>query len=201
MHTLSVRISSWPVRSGYASVPDPYAEHVLKGLRFVHALVPDPYAQCTHQFLTRMLGPCISSWRVYSSYTSVPDTHAQCTHQFLSRMLRVHTLNIWKIGKLMCTLTMHVRNWCIWCASVPDPCAQRTQKGRSMRLRNLIFSIIWAPSKREARRFLEKSACSPSCESLSKIPRHLVQLLAIRILIPNSAHRSASSLHNCWPIL
>ncbi len=39
----------------YASVPDAYAQHVLKGLRSVHVLVPDAYAQCTHQFLTRML--------------------------------------------------------------------------------------------------------------------------------------------------
>ncbi len=33
MRMLSRRISSWPVCSGYASVPDAYAQHVLKGLR------------------------------------------------------------------------------------------------------------------------------------------------------------------------
>jgi hypothetical protein len=40
--------------------------------------------------------------------------------------------------------------------------------------------------KREARRYLEKSARPPSCESPLKIPRYLVQLLAITILIPNA---------------
>ncbi len=67
------RISSWPVCSGYASVPDAYAQHVLKGLRSVHALVHDAYAQCTHQFLTRMLSARISSWLVCSAHASVPD--------------------------------------------------------------------------------------------------------------------------------
>ncbi len=32
MHMLSVRISSWRVRSKHASVPDAYAQHVLKEL-------------------------------------------------------------------------------------------------------------------------------------------------------------------------
>jgi hypothetical protein len=44
-----------------ASVPNAYAQHVLKGLRSVHVLVLDAYAQCTHQFLTRMLSAGISS--------------------------------------------------------------------------------------------------------------------------------------------
>jgi hypothetical protein len=38
----------------------------------------------------------------------------------------------------------------------------------------------------EAWRFLEISACSLSFESPLKIPRHLGQLLAIRIPIPNA---------------
>ncbi len=63
MRMLSMLISSWCVCSGYASDPDAYAQHVLKGLRSVHVLVPDAYAQCTHQFLTRMLSARISSWR------------------------------------------------------------------------------------------------------------------------------------------
>jgi hypothetical protein len=41
-------------------------------------------------------------------------------------------------------------------------------------------------SLRETRKSLKKSARPPSCESPLKIPRHLVQLLAIRILIPNA---------------
>ncbi len=113
------------------------------------------HAQCTHQFLTRMLSVRISSWRAYSVHASVPDAHAQCTHQFLTRMLRVYQMNMWKIGKLMRLLSMRVRNWCVCsgcasvfatcsgCASVPDPSAQRAHKGRSMRIRNSIFSIIF----------------------------------------------------------
>jgi hypothetical protein len=42
--------------------------------------------------------------------------------------------------------------------------------------------------KSEAQRFSEKSVRPPSCESPLKIPRHLVQLLAIRILIPKRGH-------------
>ncbi len=126
MHMLSIRISSWPVCSGYASVPGAYAQHFLKGMRSVHALVPDVYAQCTHQFLTSMLSMRISSWRACSVHASVPDAYAQCTPQFLTRMLRVYKMNIWKIGKLMRMLSMRVRNWCICsgCASVPDGHAQ-----------------------------------------------------------------------------
>ncbi len=58
---LSERISSWCIGSGYASVPDAYAQHVLKvpfqisNVRSVHALVPYAYAQCTQQFLMRVL--------------------------------------------------------------------------------------------------------------------------------------------------
>jgi len=44
---LSARISSWPVCSAHASVPD-------------------PYAHSKHQFLTRMLSARISSWLVCS---------------------------------------------------------------------------------------------------------------------------------------
>ncbi len=69
MRMLSMHISSWCVCSGYASVPDAYAQHVLKGLRSVHVLVPDVYAQCTHQFLTCMLSARISSWRARSACT------------------------------------------------------------------------------------------------------------------------------------
>jgi hypothetical protein len=61
MRMLSMRISSLCVCSGYASVPDAYAQHVLKGLRSVHVLVPYAYAQCTYKFLTRMLSARISS--------------------------------------------------------------------------------------------------------------------------------------------
>jgi hypothetical protein len=59
--------------------------------------------------------------------------------------------------------------------------------------------------KGEARKVREKSACPPSCESPLKNPRHLVQLLAIRIIIPLSAHSSVFSLiltksRNLWEL-
>jgi hypothetical protein len=197
---LSERISSWPVCSGYASVPDAYAQHFFKRMLSVHALVPDAYgifwgarhhlisdahAGPAHQFLTPRFSACISSWRarsvhasvpyahaqhalkeafqiwnfyayaehthkklmrmlrvrtsswlICSAYASVPDTHAQCTyqflthaqctHHFLTRMLRVYKMNIWKIGKLICMLSIRERNWCVCsvCASFPDAHAQ-----------------------------------------------------------------------------
>ncbi len=46
-------------------------------------------------------------------------------------------------------------------------------------------SFEWPLLKREARRFLEKSACPQSCESPLKIPRHLIKVLAIREQIAN----------------
>ncbi len=87
MLMLSICVRNWCVCSGYASVPD-------------------PYAQGAHQFLTRMFSERISSWMVCSGCASVPDVYgqhflkgmhyvhafvpdayAQCTHQFLTRML------------------------------------------------------------------------------------------------------------------
>jgi hypothetical protein len=52
------------------------------------------------------------------------------------------------------------------------------------------YSIL----KFEAQRLLEKSVRLPSYESPLKIPRRLIQLLAIRILIPNKPLRSFSGL-------
>ncbi len=95
----TLMLSLWPVCSGYVSVPDAYAQHVLKGLRSVHELVPEPYSQCTHLFLTRILCTGIISWREGSAYTLVPDVHAKCTHQFLTRMFRVYRMNIWQKRK------------------------------------------------------------------------------------------------------
>jgi hypothetical protein len=49
-----------------------------------------------------------------------------------------------------------------------------------------------------------RGACPPSCESPLKIPRHLLQQLAmvIRILIANGAHSSVCGLlfttYSCW---
>ncbi len=71
-------------------------------------------------------------------------------------------------------------------------------------IRLKVCSFLRPLLKWEVQRFIEKSVRSPSCESLLKIPRHLVQLLAIGILIPNCAHRSASGLffpsYSYWPI-
>ena len=65
---LSIRVRNWCACWAYASVPDPgaYAQHILKGMRSVHALVPDAYAQCTHQFLTRMLSRVQWFWLFFT---------------------------------------------------------------------------------------------------------------------------------------
>ncbi len=161
---LSAHISSWRASSVHASVPYAHAQRVLKEhfqnwnlyayaehthKKLMHVLRISISSWCdmlsifwrhcsqrTHQFLMRMLSTRTSSWLVCSAYTSVPDVHAQCTHQFLTRMLRVYKINIWKMGKLIHTLSMRIRYWCVWsgctmyisssrghsgCASVPDP--------------------------------------------------------------------------------
>ncbi len=102
MLMLRVCISSYP-NAGYVSVPDAYAQHILKGLRSVHALVPKTYAQCTHQFLTHLLSVRVSSWWACSVHTSVPYAHAEGTQN-----------EHWKIGKLRCVLSMGVSNWWVW---------------------------------------------------------------------------------------
>ncbi len=142
-------ISSWPVCSGCASVPDAYAQHFLKGMRSVHALVPDKYAQCTHQFLTRMLSVRISSWRACSVHASIPYAHAEGiqNEHLKNRKTDAHAKHARK--ELMRMLRVRISSWhaCSGCASVPDPYAQRAHKGRSMRVRNSIFSIIFKVPK------------------------------------------------------
>jgi hypothetical protein len=61
-------------RSASASVPDAYNQHVLKGLRTVHALVPDPYAQRTHLILTRRMSSARISSSIFSIIFKVPKT-------------------------------------------------------------------------------------------------------------------------------
>jgi hypothetical protein len=56
-----------------------------------------------------------------------------------------------------------------------------------------VVSLESSLLKGEAQRFSEKSDRPLSCESLLKIPHHLVQLLAIMILIANSAHTGSVS--------
>ncbi len=93
--TLSTRISSWPVCSWYASIPDAYAQHVLQGLRSqraicicsLHTPAPDSYTQRTHQFLTRTLR---CAW--------VPDPYAQRAHK--GRIMRVRNSNLSVIFKV-----------------------------------------------------------------------------------------------------
>jgi hypothetical protein len=110
MRTLSVRISSWRVRSVHASVPDPYAQGThqswcvfsacFEGTALCHALVP---------------------WRICSVHAPVPDSYAQ------------RSISSWHASSA--------------CARVPDPYAQRAHKGRSMRVRNSVFSIIFKVPK------------------------------------------------------
>ncbi len=117
---LRVHISSWPICTGYASVPDAYAHHILKGLRSVHAFFLDVYAQCTRQFFMCMLSTYIS-----------PDMHAQ--HVFKG------PLQIWNFDayaehrrkKLIRMLRLHISSWpvCTEYASVLDAYAQHILKG------------------------------------------------------------------------
>ncbi len=149
---LSERISSWPVCSGCASVPDAYAQHFFKGMRYVHALIPDvcsvhsllpySYAQHTHQFLTRMLSACIISCRSCSVHASIPYAHAEG--------IQNEHLKNWKTDaeharkELMHMVKVRISSWRARseCPSVPDPYAQRAHKGRSMHVRNSIFLLI-----------------------------------------------------------
>jgi hypothetical protein len=127
---LSARTSSLLVCSAYASFPDVHAQHA-------------------HQFLTRMLSARTSSWCACSVHASIPyahaegiqnehlkntktDAHVEHARQELMRMLRVR-ISSWRARS--------------GCASVPDPYAQRAHKGRSMRLRNYIFLIIFKVPK------------------------------------------------------
>ncbi len=102
--------------------------------------VPDAYSQCMYQLLTRMLRISISFWCVCSTCfrelnsveTLVPDAYAQCRHQFLTRMFSAR-ISSWR-----------TRSECVW---VPDPYAQRSHKGRIMRARHSIFSMIFKALK------------------------------------------------------
>ena len=142
---LSEGLSSWPVCSGCASVPDAYAQHLFKGMRSVHALVPDAYAQCTHQFLTRMLSVRISSWRACSVYASIPYSHAKGIQNEHKKNRKNDAYAEHARKELMRMLRVGTSSWSArsGCASVPDPYAQRAHKGRSMRVRNSIFLIIF----------------------------------------------------------
>jgi hypothetical protein len=146
---LRVRISSWCVCSAFFEGNALCARISTWCVCSVHAPVPDSYAQHTHQFLTRMLSMRISSWRACSVHASIPyahaegiqnehlkntktDAHAEHARQELMRMLRVR-ISSWRARS--------------GCASVPDPYAQRAHKGRSMRLRNSIFLVIFKVPK------------------------------------------------------
>ncbi len=158
---LSISFSSWPVCSGYASVPGAYAQHFFKGMRSVHAFVPDAYAQCTHQFLTRILRvrssswracsacPPVSSWDACSVHTSIPYDHAEGIQNEHLKNTKTDAEAEHACQELMGVLRVRISSWgaCSGCASVPDPYAQRAQKGRSMRIRNSIFLIIFKVPK------------------------------------------------------
>ena len=109
-----------------------------------------------------MLSARTSSWPVCSVHTSVPDPYAQGAHQFLMRMLSM----FWRycalsgISSLTRMLSARTSSWlvcsanasvpdaaCSACAWVPDPYAQRAHNGRSMRVRNSIFSTIFKVPK------------------------------------------------------
>ncbi len=92
-----------------APVPDVHTQCTHQFLTCMLSMFWRDCAQCTHQFWTPVLHTLISSWCVCSMYTLVPEPQAQCMHQFLTWMLRANKMNIWKFGKLMCTLNMNAR--------------------------------------------------------------------------------------------
>ncbi len=90
-----------------ASVPEFYAQHVLKG----------PFSNIC------AFSACISSWHLCSA----PDAYAQCTHQFLTCMLRVYKMNIWKMENWCACWACVKELMCLaysGCASVPNAYAQ-----------------------------------------------------------------------------
>jgi hypothetical protein len=108
MRMLSRPISSWCVCSGYASVPDAYAQGTHQFLMRMlsmfcswcvcsgYASVPDAYAQhvlkglrSVHVLVPDPYAQCTSSWLVCSVHASVPDAHAQHARKFLMRMLNL----------------------------------------------------------------------------------------------------------------
>ena len=96
-----------------------------------------------------MLSAHISSWRACSVHASIPYVHAYgIQNEHLKfRKTDAHAEHARK--KLMRMLRVRISTWraCSGCASVPDPYAQRAHKGRSMRLRNSIFLIIFKVPK------------------------------------------------------
>jgi hypothetical protein len=144
---LSIRVRNWCICSGYASVPDSYAQRMHQLLTRMLRVRIISWCICSAFFEGNALCARISTYRVRSVNAPVPDSYAQRTHQFLTRMLsasisswracsvhtsiltrmlRVYKMNIWKIGKRMRMLSMCVRNWytCSGCASVPNAHAQ-----------------------------------------------------------------------------
>jgi len=142
MRMLSICISSWPVCSGYASVPGAYAQHFLKGMRSVYTLVSDAYAQCTHQFLTRMLSVRISSCRACSVHASIPYAHAEGiqNEHLKNRKTDAHAEHVRK--ELIHMLRVRISSWraCSGCASVPDTHAQGAHQFLTRTLRVRISS-------------------------------------------------------------
>jgi hypothetical protein len=110
-HILRVRISSWRLCSACFEWAALSARISSWRVCSVHAPVSDSYFQRMHQFLTCLLSICIRYWCTCSVHAAVPYLHAK-------GIQNEHL----KIGKLMRTLSMRIRNWCLWsgCISVPD---------------------------------------------------------------------------------
>ncbi len=126
---LSIRVRNWCICSGYASIPDPYAQHVLEGLRSVHTLVPwcvcsmhatvpDSYAQCTHQFLTHMLSGRINFWRACSVHAIAPYVHAEGEQNKHLKKRKTDAHGEHARKELICMVRVHISSWpvCSACA-------------------------------------------------------------------------------------
>jgi hypothetical protein len=156
-YMISERISSLCKRSGYASVPDSYAQHVFKGpfqisyMRSVRAWVPDTYAQSTHLFLTCMLSAYINSWGIYSVHTSVPYAYAEDIQNDHLKNGKTDAHAEHACKELMGMIIVLIGSWhvCSAGASVLDMYSQRVHKSGSMLVRKSIFLVIFKVPKTE----------------------------------------------------
>ncbi len=145
---LSIRVKNWCICSGYASIPDAYAQQAHQFL--TRTLSEHLCSTCFEgtflnlEFLMLMLSIGVRNWCVCSGYTTVPDTYAQRIYQFLTHMLRMFWRDLFKIG----ALSAHISSWCVCLvhALVPDAYAQCTHQFLTHMLRVYKTNIwkMWA---------------------------------------------------------
>ena len=87
MLMLSIFVRNWRICSGYASVPGSLAQQKHQFLTRKLRVCISSWCVCSAFFEENAICARISTWRVCSVHAPVPDSYAQHTHQFLTRML------------------------------------------------------------------------------------------------------------------